>query len=188
MILARNSSGRRSRISAGRRSCTRRAPSLATSTMARGAGVATATTSQMRADKAKPASAAHAGRYASAAQQSDQRPDEDRRQRVGAERDANPNERHERARSRMPTFAPKTRPNPSGKARRPALTSPMVVMVVALDDCTSSVMKAPESGAAAALLSTVRREEPARALSPLVMTVMPNGNRPTPPRFEIVST
>ena len=46
-------------------------------------------------------------------------------------------------------------------------------MVVALDDCTSSVMKVPERGAAA-LLSTVRREEPARALSPLVMIVMPS--------------
>jgi hypothetical protein len=65
-------------------------------------------------------------------------------------------------------------------------------MVVALDDCTSSVMKAPqkklESGAAAALLSTLRREEPARALGPLVMTVMPSRNRPTPPRLEIVLT
>src|SRR5450755_1654241 len=55
--LTRISSGRRSRISGGKRSCTWRAPSLATSTTAVGAGVATATTSQMRADRAKPASA-----------------------------------------------------------------------------------------------------------------------------------
>jgi hypothetical protein len=65
-------------------------------------------------------------------------------------------------------------------------------MVVALDDCPSSVMKAPqnapESGAAAALLSIVRREEFAKALRPLVMTVMPSRNRPAPPRFELVST
>jgi hypothetical protein len=47
---------------------------------------------------------------------------------------------------------------------------------------------APEIGATAALLSTVCREEPAKALSPLVMTAMPSRNRPTPPRFEIVST
>ena len=53
-----------------------------------------------------------AGRYASVAQQFDQRPNEDRRQRTGGERDANPNERHEPARSRLPTFAPKTKPNP----------------------------------------------------------------------------
>ena len=63
-------------------------------------------------------------------------------------------------------------------------------MVVALDDCTSSVttapQNAPESGVAAALLSTVRSEEPASALSPSVMTVMPSRNRPTPPRIEIV--
>jgi hypothetical protein len=65
-------------------------------------------------------------------------------------------------------------------------------MIVALDDCTSSVVKAPqnapESGAAAALLSIVRREEFAKALRPLVMTVMPSRNRPAPPRFELVST
>src|SRR6516225_1901551 len=45
----------------------------------------------------------------------------------------------------VPTFAPKTRPNPCGKVSKPALTRPMVVMVVALDDCTSSVTKAPQN-------------------------------------------
>src|SRR5271169_4614788 len=63
-------------------------------------------------------------------------------------------------------------------------------MVVALDDCTRSVttapQNAPDSGVAAALPSTVRSEEPASALSPSVMTVMPSRNRPTPPRIEIV--
>jgi hypothetical protein len=61
---------------------------------------------------AKPASTAPAGRYASAAQRFDQRPYEDRRQRAGGGRDANPNERHEPARSRVPTFAPNTKPTP----------------------------------------------------------------------------
>jgi hypothetical protein len=138
-----------------------------------------------KSTRAKLASAAPAGRYATAAQQSDQRPDEDRRQRVGAERDANPNERHEPARSRVPTFALKTRPGE--KVRRPALTSPIVVMVVALDDCTSSVMKAPEGGAAAAPCSAPCAERSPQSLSSLVMTVMPSRNRPTPPRFEVVS-
>src|SRR5262249_34524639 len=66
----------------------------------------------------------------------------------------------------------------------------MVVIVVALDDCTISVMKAPQNaldnGVAAALLSVVRSPEPANALRPLVMTLMPSRNRPTPPRIAIV--
>src|SRR5262249_52788986 len=65
----------------------------------------------------------------------------------------------------------------------------MVVIVVALDDCTISVTKAPQnapdSGVAAALLSVVRSPEPANALRPPVMTLMPSRNRPTPPRTEI---
>jgi hypothetical protein len=90
----------------------------------------------------------------------------------------------------VPTFAPKTRPNPCGKVSRPALTRPIVVMVVALDDCTRSVTTAPQnaprSGVPAALLNTVRSAEPASAFRPPVMTVIPSRNRPTPPRIEIV--
>src|SRR5262249_46278786 len=77
-----------------------------------------------------------------------------------------------------------------GKVSKPALTRPMVVMVVALDDCTRSVTTAPQkeprNGVAAALLSTVRSAEPASAFSPPVMTVMPSRNRPTPPRTDMV--
>src|SRR5262249_34467350 len=66
---------------------------------------------------------------------------------------------------------------------------PIVVMVVALDDWTSSVttapQNAPDSGVAAALLRTVRSPEPASALRPFVITVMPSRKRPTPPRIEI---
>ena len=40
-----------------------------------------------------------------------------------------------------------------------------------------------DSGVAAALLSTVRTDEPASTLSPSVMRVMPSRNRPTPPRI-----
>jgi len=58
VIFNLTSSGRRSRISWGRRSCTCRAPSRAASTTAMGAGVATATASQIRADSANPPSAA----------------------------------------------------------------------------------------------------------------------------------
>src|SRR5215471_3423281 len=65
----------------------------------------------------------------------------------------------------------------------------MVVIVVALDDCTISVTKAPQNvpdnGVAATLLNVVRSPEPANALSPLVMTLMLSRNRPTPPRTEI---
>lgn len=63
-------------------------------------------------------------------------------------------------------------------------------MVVALDDCTRSVtiapQNAPDRGVAAAFPSTVRSEDPASALSPSVMTVMPSKKRPTPPSIEIV--
>src|SRR5690348_15111013 len=64
VIFRRSSSGRRSRISAGRRSCTRRAPSLAASTTAMGAGVATATPSQIKAERANPTSAASSSQKA----------------------------------------------------------------------------------------------------------------------------
>jgi hypothetical protein len=89
----------------------------------------------------------------------------------------------------VPTFAPKTRPNPCGNVNKPALTRPIVVIVVALDDCTRSVTSAPQkeprSGVAAALPSTVRSAEPANAFRPSVMTVMPSRKRPTPPITEI---
>ena len=90
----------------------------------------------------------------------------------------------------VPMLAPKTRLKPCGKVRRPALTSPMVVMVVALDDCTRSVMTAPQnvpsSGVAAAFSITVFRAVPASALSPSVITAMPRRNRPTPPTMETI--
>ena len=62
-------------------------------------------------------------------------------------------------------------------------------MVVALDDCTRSVTRAPQkeprNGVAAALPSTVRSAEPANAFRPPVITVMPSRKRPTPPSTEI---
>src|SRR5580698_3362200 len=45
--------------------------------------------------------------------------------------------------------------------------------------------KAPDSGVAAALPSTVRSADPASAFSPSVMTVMPSRNSPIPPRTAI---
>ena len=90
----------------------------------------------------------------------------------------------------VPMLAPNTRLKPCGKVRSPALTSPMVVMVVALDDCTRSVMTAPQnvpsSGVAAAFSITCFKAVPASALSPSVMTAMPSRNRPTPPTMETI--
>src|SRR5262245_17615892 len=90
----------------------------------------------------------------------------------------------------VPTFAPNTRPSPCGNVSRPALTRPIVVIVVALEDCTTRVatapQKAPLNGVAAALASTVRSADPARVFRPAVMTVIPSRKRPTPPRIEIV--
>src|SRR5262245_42412265 len=66
----------------------------------------------------------------------------------------------------------------------------LVVIVVALDDCTIRVTKAPQNapdkGVAAMLPSVVRSREPANGLRPLVITLMPSRNRPTPPRTEVV--
>ena len=88
----------------------------------------------------------------------------------------------------VPILAPKTRLRPCGKVSSPALTSPIVVIVVALDDCTMSVITAPQnvpsSGVAAAFSITVLRAVPASALSPSVITAMPRRNRPTPPTIE----
>src|SRR5262245_6857493 len=90
----------------------------------------------------------------------------------------------------VPMFAPNTRARPLEKVSSPALTRPMVVIVVALDDCTISVTNAPQnvpdSGVAAALLRVVRSPGPASAFRPPVMTLMPSRKRPTPPRTEIV--
>src|SRR5580700_2255314 len=66
----------------------------------------------------------------------------------------------------------------------------MVVMVVALEDCTRRVMIAPQivprRGVAAAFASTSRKAEPASAFKPSVITAMPKRKRPTPPRMEII--
>src|SRR5690242_3856262 len=90
----------------------------------------------------------------------------------------------------VPTLAPNTRPSPCGNVSKPALTRPIVVIVVALDDCTTSVatapQKAPLNGVAVAMASTVRSADPAKLFRPAVMTVMPSRKRPTPPRIEIV--
>src|SRR5262245_18328571 len=65
----------------------------------------------------------------------------------------------------------------------------MVVIVVALDDCTTSVtnapQNAPDNGVAAALRIVVRSPGPATALRTFVMTLLSSRNRPTPPRTEI---
>src|SRR5262245_55221083 len=66
----------------------------------------------------------------------------------------------------------------------------MVVIVVALDDCTMSVTNAPQNvpdrRGAAALLSVALSLAPASPFRPVVMTLMPSRNRPTPPRTDIV--
>jgi hypothetical protein len=87
----------------------------------------------------------------------------------------------------VPMLAPKTTPIACGKVRRPALTSPIVVIVVALEDCTISVMTAPHSvpraGVAAAVCRSARRAEPANARRPSVMIHIPSRNSPSPPRI-----
>jgi hypothetical protein len=85
----------------------------------------------------------------------------------------------------VPMFAPKIRPTAWGNVSRPALTKPMVVRVVALDDCTSAVMAAPV--ATERIGPPVNRSRmsfsaaPAAALSPSVSSTMPIRKRPMPP-------
>ena len=90
----------------------------------------------------------------------------------------------------VPMFAPNTRLRPCGKLSSPALTRPMVVMVVALDDCTRSVTTAPQTvplnDVAVALANTVRRAEPASAFRPSVITAMPRRKKPIPPAMATV--
>ena len=90
----------------------------------------------------------------------------------------------------VPMLAPKTKLSPCGNVSSPALTRPIVVMVVALEDCTMRVITAPQNvpsnGVAAAFSMTVFRAVPASALRPSVITAMPRRNRPTPPTIETV--
>ena len=87
----------------------------------------------------------------------------------------------------VPRLAPRMTPTACWKLNSPALTNPMVVRVVALDDCTTAVMVAP---AARDLkrppvnrARNPRRESPASAFSPSVSRIMPRRKRPMPPRM-----
>ena len=84
----------------------------------------------------------------------------------------------------VPMFAPNNSARLSEKVSNPALTRPMAVIVVALDDRTISVTKAPQN-APDNRVSVVRRPESASALRPLGHAEQ-GTNRPTPPRTEIV--
>src|SRR5262245_38212962 len=51
---------------------------------------------------------------------------------------------------------------------------------------TNAPQNAPDRGVAAAFVSVARSPEPASPLRPVVMTLIPSRNRPTPPRTAIV--
>ena len=82
----------------------------------------------------------------------------------------------------VPTLAPKIMPRAAEKLISPALTKPMVATVVALEDCKIAVVaapvNAPDRGLWVNRINAVRMAFPARALSPSVMTIMPNKNNP----------
>jgi hypothetical protein len=85
----------------------------------------------------------------------------------------------------VPTLAPTITPSAAGKESSPALTKPMVVMVVALEDWTSAVSPTPERNAAGGVpvahSSTRCNELPAAALRLSDIRIMPTRKRPTPP-------
>lgn len=69
-----------------------------------------------------------------------------------------------------------------GKVRGPALTKPITMTVVALDNCTSAVANARDANASIGLsvncTSACRSESPANALSPSVNSAIPSRNKP----------
>lgn len=92
----------------------------------------------------------------------------------------------------VPRLAPNMTPTACGNVSSPALTNPMVVNVVALEDCTSMVTVAPdnsaENGPRTKRLSTRRKASPATALRPSVSKIMPKRKSPMPPnKFGIIS-
>ena len=86
----------------------------------------------------------------------------------------------------VPRLAPISTPTDCAKGRTPALTKPIVISVVALEDWIIAVTTMPEKnamiGRRVSESSPLRRESPASDLRPSVISVMPSRNSPIPPR------
>lgn len=85
----------------------------------------------------------------------------------------------------LPMFAPIMTPIDCANVNNPALTKPIVKSVVAVDDCTSTVMTIPENSELIAppvnLLSHFFSASPASSFNPFVSIVMPSKKIPMPP-------
>jgi hypothetical protein len=86
----------------------------------------------------------------------------------------------------VPRFEPNITPTAWGKVSSPALTKPMVVRVVALEDCMRAVVPAPDRIAdkvpPVKRLNPLLKASPARAFRPLAKRVIPRRNTPIPPK------
>src|SRR5699024_8993085 len=85
----------------------------------------------------------------------------------------------------LPRLAPMTTPMACTKGIRPALTKPINVIVVEVDDCIMAVKTAPEpkarQGVPVKRTSPLFNDCPAKATSPRDNSIIPIKNRPTPP-------
>ena len=86
----------------------------------------------------------------------------------------------------LPRLAPMTTPIACVKEISPALTKPIRVTVVAVEDWASAVIKAPDAKALMGLPVKASRiclrEPPAKATSPSDSSIMPIRKRPSPPK------
>ena len=87
----------------------------------------------------------------------------------------------------VPILAPNMIPTVCSKRISPALTKPMVMAVVAEDDCITTVTANPMSKPIQALLvyrSMMSRSlSPANDFNPSPINLIPNRNNPNPPRI-----
>ncbi len=87
----------------------------------------------------------------------------------------------------VPRLALISTPTDCEKGSTPALTKPIVMSVVALEDWMVAVTAMPEKNAVIGRRvndnKALRRESPAKDLSPSLISVMPRRKSPTPPRM-----
>ena len=91
----------------------------------------------------------------------------------------------------VPRFAPKMTPIDCENVSNPALTNPIVVSTVALEDCMRSVIVTPATTELTRppvkRARMDRSESPAIALRPSVSRTIPRRNSPTPPRMPAIN-
>jgi hypothetical protein len=89
----------------------------------------------------------------------------------------------------VPTLLPYMTQIDSPRVTSPAFTNPMMATVTAPEDCTTEVMRKPESSPLSLVLvhlaSIDRNNDPAASFKPLDISRIPSRIRPTPPMIWI---